>query len=261
MNFDTVILNFTGIYRQESFYQLDKSSHFIDLSDIPGTNCMCDDQAVTEISERISAAGIGAPEGAGRQMPLGLHFLDNGNYHYMSALFLQQVKEPFSLVVFDHHPDMQRPMFDILSCGGWVLEAVEKNEYLRQVDIIGASKELIEEVRPGLSEEVLGKVRFHTLDEVFDGDEFRLPDSSFPVYLSVDKDVISRDEIITNWDQGDASTRQILKAIEACRDDSRGLLGVDICGECAPDQEGCRLEEAIEGNDRFNREVMRIFGG
>ena len=59
---------------------------------------MCDDGAMSEIRQRISEHGIGADE---------IHFIDNGNYHYMSAITLEMVKEPFSLVVFDHHPDMQ----------------------------------------------------------------------------------------------------------------------------------------------------------
>ena len=49
----------------------------------------------------------------------GIHFLDSGNYHYVTKLWLDQVKEPFDLLVLDHHTDLQQPMFgDILSCGG-----------------------------------------------------------------------------------------------------------------------------------------------
>ncbi len=71
MSFVTSILSFSKIYDTESFYLRDKSSHFIDLSDVPGTNCMCDVEAVSEIGKRTGS-------------PCGLHFIDNGNYHYMS---------------------------------------------------------------------------------------------------------------------------------------------------------------------------------
>ena len=136
------IFNFTNVYNKESFYRDDKSSiscsignatclNVIDCSKISGTNCMCDDGAMSEIRSIIREHEIGADE---------IHFIDNGNYHYMSAIMLEQVKEPFSLVVFDHHPDMQPPMFgDILSCGGWVLYALENNPNIRDVHIIGAN--------------------------------------------------------------------------------------------------------------------------
>ena len=36
-------------------------------------------------------------------------------------LWMEKITEPFSLVLFDRHPDTQRPSFgDITSCGGWV---------------------------------------------------------------------------------------------------------------------------------------------
>jgi hypothetical protein len=235
MSFDVTILNFSTIYEQESFYQLDKSSHFIDLTDISGTNCMCDDMAKSAVAERIGSAR-------------GLHFIDNGNYHYISAIYLEQIKEPFSLVVLDHHPDMQRPMFDILSCGGWVLEVMEKNEFVRDIHVIGADRKLIAE----LDEEVREKVKFYDCVGEFAG-------SSFPIYLSVDKDVIREDDITTNWDQGEASAEEVISFIGEVMGASQGFIGADICGECAPDQEGCDIGAAIAGNDEFNRRVLELF--
>ncbi len=39
--------------------------------------------------------------------PEEIHFIDSGNHHYMSKLWTDKITSPFSLVVFDHHPDMQ----------------------------------------------------------------------------------------------------------------------------------------------------------
>ena len=51
----------------------------------------------------------------------GVHFIDSGNYHYLTKFWTDKLETPFSLIVFDHHPDMQPPLFDnILSCGSWV---------------------------------------------------------------------------------------------------------------------------------------------
>jgi arginase family enzyme len=260
------IFNFSGIYDNESFYRNDKSSicvgaqegtsfEIVDCGEIPGTNCMCDDAAMDTIRDRIHDAGIGAGE---------IHFIDNGNYHYMSAIMLEQVKEPCSLVVFDHHPDMQPPMFgDILSCGGWVLYALEHSSFIRDVHIIGADRKLIEE----LPEDVRSRAFFYDVSDVMRGvngnvmdsagAEIVLPKTRYPVYLSIDKDVVVDSELTTNWDQGEMSTAQLMAVVRKLFSESE-IIGVDICGECAPDQEGIDVGAAIAGNDAFNGQLLEI---
>ncbi len=193
---EITVCNFSGIYEQESFYKETKGALFLDLKDISGTNCMCDDYAKEILLKRLKTRG-----------PSGLHFIDNGNYHYVSALFLKMVKIPFSLVVLDHHPDMQRPMFDILSCGGWVSDVLDKNEFVRDVHILGADRGLIDE----LDDKDAKKVSFYDPEDIFSADGIFLPHTEYPVYFSIDKDVISRDELVTNWDQGSATKSHILE--------------------------------------------------
>jgi hypothetical protein len=256
MNTDIAILNFSGIYEQESFYLQDKSSRFVDMKDISGTNCMCDDVAKEEILARIRKPY----EGPGGLLPYGLHFIDNGNYHYLSALYLSLVKEPFSLVVLDHHPDMQRPMFDILSCGGWICDVIDNNQNVRDIHVVGADRGLISQ----LLEADAKRAKFYDLGEVFMSDgSIRLPETEYPVYLSIDKDVIIRDEIVTNWDQGEATIGGVISFAKELLERGRGMaegkvLGIDICGECAPDQEECDLGAAISGNDAFNLQVLKL---
>jgi len=166
------VLNFSGIYESEGFYKDLEEVRFLDFKDISGTNCMCDDAARDEIMKRI-----------GDRLPYGLHFIDSGNYHYISALYSEMIKEPFSLVVLDHHPDMQRPMFDILSCGGWVLEVLDKNPYVRDVHIIGAAGNLIEELAPD------DRNRVHFYDRV---DPIHIPVTEYPIFLRCDRRRIRR---------------------------------------------------------------------
>ena len=257
------VFDFSGIYQEESFYRDDKGSSFcgkreaklIDCKGISGTNCMCDNMAVDKLKTLIEKENVD---------PCGIHFIDSGNYHYMSEILLKGINEPFSLVVFDHHPDMQRPMFgDILSCGGWVLKVLENNEYVREVHIVGADKGLIGQ----LDSEDAAKVSFYRLQESEDTCGFGAEQSSclpieklspqYPVYLSIDKDVLSRDELITNWDQGDMSCNQLFSLIKELKE-KHTILGIDICGECAPDQEDCDVAEAIRGNDDFNRRLLHL---
>ncbi len=252
------ILNLSGIYEQESFYKDYPGAEVVDLKDITGTNCMCDDAAAKEILQRVEDVERGSGNSGAHHLPYGLHFVDNGNYHYMSALLSSRVKEPFSLVVLDHHPDMQRPMFDILSCGGWVTEVLDKNPFVRDVHIIGADKKLIEELDP----DDRAKAHFYDLEDIFGGgNEVNLPKTEFPVYLSIDKDVLHKDELETNWDQGDMTTEQLLLFVGSLLTNEkkvhdRDLLAIDICGECAPDQEDCDVEKAVAQNDAFNARIM-----
>ena len=134
MKNNIVIMNFSGVYEVQGLKAVleagKTNNHIIsqlDCQDIPGTNCYCDSLAEEEIGKRIVPFG-----------PEGLHFLDSGNYHYLTKLWLELVKEPFELLVFDHHTDMQRPAFGgILSCGGWIREALETNENLKHVILVG----------------------------------------------------------------------------------------------------------------------------
>ncbi len=237
------VLSFSGIYDYESFYLEDKGSfNVLRLEKINGTNCMCDDIAKEEILSILTREQVS---------PYAMHFIDSGNYHYMSYLLTGLIDEPFSLVVLDHHPDMQPPMFgDILSCGGWVKEVLDRNKNVRDIHIIGADRKLIEQLDAADRDRVF----FYDLMDIF-GDEIRLPATEYPVYLSIDKDVVTRSELVTNWDQGEFTSNQLIAFTgKICSD--RELLGIDVCGECAKDQEECDIEAAIRGNDAINKAIV-----
>ena len=52
----------------------------------------------------------------------------------------------------------------------------------------------------------------------------------FPLYLSIDLDVLSDSYMQTNWDQGHYSFAQLLEQIEMMWEINT-ILGVDVCGE------------------------------
>ena len=131
------ICNFSNVYGNQPYLEglrLSGNATWLDLSGISGTDCYCDDEAVQAINAELNKAGHNDAS--------GIHFIDNGNYHYMSKIWTDMVQEPFSLVVFDHHPDMQEPRFgDILSCGGWIKKVLNEGvEKAREI----ASKTLLE---------------------------------------------------------------------------------------------------------------------
>lgn len=250
------------------------NTHYIDCTDIPGTDCYCDDEAVEAIRRRIAGAGITDAR--------GIHFFDNGNYHYMSKIWTDMVQEPFSLVVFDHHPDMQEPRFgNILSCGGWVKKVLEENKFVQSVTLIGVADHLVDEIRAELSQasdaNILDKVTF-----IHESELYQIPGQarndaiastvqtswrpwsrhleSASLYISIDKDALSPDNAATNWDQGSLSLEHMKAIIEALAQGHK-IIGIDICGERARDFAGDEhhsVQEADALNDRTNRELVEF---
>ena len=251
---------------------------YIDCADISSTDCYCDDEAVETIRKRIADAGITDAR--------GIHFFDNGNYHYMSKIWTDMVQEPFSLVVFDHHPDMQAPRFgNILSCGGWVKKVLEENKFIDNVVIIGVADHLVDEIRAELSQasdaSILSKVTFIKESEVRETgtptsfsrtptsfsrmrESLRSPTESGMtegrIYISIDKDALSPAHAATNWDQGSldvAALKEIIAGLAA----SHKIIGVDICGERARDFAGDEhhtVQEADALNSGLNRELAKF---
>nr|MCR4823811.1 hypothetical protein [Bacteroidales bacterium] len=137
-----------------------------------------------------------------------------GDYHYQTLFWLERIREPFSLVLFDHHPDDQAGAFgtDLISCGGWVADA--RRLPLLQSDL------WIRDVTD-----------FPALE--------RLPE--LPVYLSIDLDVLSEAYARTDWDQGQMTLEQLTAGLVSLRT-SRRILGVDLCGGLTP-QKGASPED------------------
>lgn len=141
MKKQTIIMDFSGIYREESFFENREEVCWLDCRDISGVNGYCSDDTQEEIRKRIQEYSYE-----------GIHFLDSGNYHYLSKFWLEKVQQPFSLIVFDHHTDMQESaFFGLLSCGSWVKEVLETNPYVKEVCVVGPPKESVEQCEPELA--------------------------------------------------------------------------------------------------------------
>ena len=241
MKNNIMIMNFSGVYEMQGLKTaLEKKVDSVvaeaenmaakpvitqlDFQDIPGTNCYCDSLAEEEIGKRIIPFG-----------PEGLHFLDSGNYHYLTKLWLELVKEPFELLVFDHHTDMQPPaLLPVLSCGSWIRDAAGAYQNIKGICVIGPPEALVRET------EAMEHVWFVTQEELDDGsgaakikEVFASHAGTFPVYLSVDKDILSKEELDTNWDQGNVVLDQVLQFIDVYMQQTPGrqFIGMDICGE------------------------------
>ena len=195
-----------------------------DCTKIDGTDCYCDDEAQATLNKIIDETVTTIP---------GIHFFDNGNYHYMSKLWTDRVQEPFDLVVFDHHPDMQSPRFEgILSCGSWVKEVLEQNKFVQNVIIIGVADYLVDEVKNDIVP-FRNRIQFIRKSELDSIATLRLQNDN-PLYISIDKDALSTAEAATNWDQGSLTYDQLADTLTALAQIHK-ILGIDICGERARD--------------------------
>jgi hypothetical protein len=270
------VQDFTGVYAEQAFMQelrtaagTSKNVRWLDCTKIVGTDCYCDDDAIKEINELIDNAECDIENRGNSTSAPAIHFFDNGNYHYMSKLWTDRVQEPFTLIVFDHHPDMQPPRFGgILSCGGWVKEVLDNNKFIQNVIIIGVKDELVETVREELSQSgeanILEKVTFikeselSTLPSIICSDYVNVFSSN--LYISIDKDALSPTYAATNWDQG-SLTLDALKNCITTLAAGRKILGIDICGERAHDFEGNEhhtVQEADTLNNSLNRELVEF---
>lgn len=253
---ENIILNMSGAVFDEGLDKALEGGKAVDLSALEGTNCYCDPSAQDEIRRAIEELPSAA-----------VHWIDTGDYHYLSRFWLEkaaaEVGKPFALVLFDHHPDMQEAAFGgVLSCGGWARDAFTGIENLSQVLMLG--------INPDLELEIL--------DLVFDGvlsvtaEDFRhtgdglskdvlemisLLEPHIPVYISIDKDVLTGDYARTDWDQGCMTLPQLEAAVLAIAR-THAVIGVDVCGGITRGKGG--TDSDFELNLATDISLSKLFG-
>lgn len=243
-----IIMNFTHIYEQDSFLR-NKDFEWIDCTEIYGTSCYCDDDAKKKLIEKIAPYS-----------PEGIHFIDSGNYHYLSKLWTDKIKQPFSLVVFDHHPDMQPGLFDnLLSCSCWVKEVLDSNPFVRKVCIVGVSEKLISNMDANYRNRLVFYSDY-ALGHKETWKQFANEHLEEPVYISVDKDVLNVESAVTNWDQGSLSLAELEKLLSIILRNQK-VIGVDICGECSPTLNFFEIQKNEALNNHANKELVRLICG
>lgn len=242
---DVVIMNFSGVYDMEGFPH-NKQYHWLDCRHLSGTDCYCDDEGKNALIKMIKRCPIP-----------GVHFIDSGNYHYVTKLWTDRIEEPFVLVVFDHHPDMQPSLFeDILSCGSWVKDILDSNVNCKKVIIVGASEQLVQSVSP----EYKDRVHFYSdndLNKEKNWKRFTEELISDPVYISIDKDVLSPEYAITNWDQGSMSLEELEKLLYIILQ-NHPVLGIDICGEFIPKSDIAEDNKDARIDGKINKIILQL---
>lgn len=177
-----ILLNFTGVYDYEAFASSPCITH-VDCHDISGVDCYCDEEARAELRRRLAPYPAKA-----------LHFIDSGDFHYLTEYWVSRLCEPFSLIVFDHHR-------------AWPSKAGS----------------LIHE----------------------------------PVYISIDKDVLRKQDAVTDWSNGDMTLLQLQAVLRIIYAHER-VVGVDITGECSASLDYLSELKNTAVDNRANEELMRM---
>ncbi len=268
---ENLILDFTHVYCDEYIKDIDRF-RYMDCSDIEETDMYCSKNAYEKIWGRIEPYGI-----------QGIHYIDSGNYHYITKIITDHITEPFGLVMYDHHTDMQIPMVpEMMSCGDWAGQALSQNKNLRQLVIVGPPESDIEQTLESYSGSQSGRLLTFSAEDLH-GDllenKLKLIRTDLPLYISIDKDVLGTEYTETNWSQGDMSIYGLERLLgvflggqgeeknsDACRNDERNagdirhsrILGIDICGEIQTDIPVPEYLEAEEKNEKVNIELFRF---
>jgi len=249
MQTPVVLMNFTHVYEQETFY-LRQPHVWIDCTDLSGVTGYCDAQAMRQIRNRLASC-----------RPYGVHFIDSGNYHYVSRFWVEKIQRNFVLVLFDNHTDMQPSRFGhIMSCGSWVRDVLDTNPRIQKVVMLGAADAYLENLKkevackPDYARRLIAFSR-QELNQKASWQELADEHHQLPVYISIDKDVLRPEDDVTDWNQGDMSLMVLKKFLDLLIAHHE-IIGIDICGECSQlCGEGLL---AVRMNDSVNKQLLRV---
>lgn len=203
--------------------------------------------------------------------PPGIVFIGSGDYHHITCLLLERYRsygQPIQLVVFDNHPDNMRYPWGI-HCGSWVWHA-SRLPFISQIHVLGITSTDVES--PHAWENHLrnlrsGKVRYWCIgrdlgwmkhlgiqhSHSFSSAQFLLKAfaehmaaTDDPIYLSIDKDVLSAEDAKTNWDQGVMRFEEMKAAIELLKG---RIIAADVVGEVSAYRYGSLFKRVLSGLD------------
>ncbi|MCO6515167.1 MAG: arginase family protein [Snodgrassella sp.] len=213
-----------------------------------------------------------------RQLPkyYGTVLMGSGDYHHISLLLIKRLQQyfnatnPIQVVIFDNHPDNMRYLFGI-HCGSWV-SYVAQLPFVSHVHVLGITSNdigLAHCWENRLAPLFQGKLTYWCMDvqvswakkiglqQAFRA--FASPEelvsafirvqqqTSGSVYVSIDKDVLGKDVVQTNWDQGRMQLEHLLTVIAAL--DQR-IIGSDITGEVSQWQYTSLLKRLLSAMDK-----------
>ncbi len=261
MNLPVRVLDFDGSIPRQKNLLAQHHPEIVDCTDIgPRARFWMGPKVRGILQDRIS----GSPSHA-------TTLLGSGDFHQVCPLLLEIIPEPVSLLVFDNHPDWDI-LPPRLHCGSWITEAL-KNKNILRIVLLGVSSRDISslaiqtgnlealrgdrlEIYPwtqsptrvwfrqvpsnhsirverGILSDRIVWTSFRERDPVrfMAGVIERLPAKN--VYCSIDKDCLTREHAITNWEEGKMALDDLAAMLSVVRKECN-IVGTDICGDYSP---------------------------
>ncbi|HEU4709561.1 MAG TPA: arginase family protein [Methylophilaceae bacterium] len=223
----------------------------------------CAKKALQQLGEQLAPALTQPPRVA---------FFGSGDYHHVTCLLLERFRDsnqPIRIVVFDNHPDNMRYPFGI-HCGSWVWHA-SRLPFVAGVDVLGITSNDVEgghawenhwgnlrsgKVRYWCVGKNLGWMRrlgkqqhsrsFASVSDLLAAYAEDGKERTEPVYLSIDKDVLSPADAHTNWDQGVMRLEELQTAVTSLKP---RIIAADITGEVSIYRYRSRFKRMLSGLD------------
>jgi hypothetical protein len=224
----------------------------------------------------------------------------SGDFHHVTLALLRRISEPFNLLVLDKHPDWMRGI-PFLHCGTWLRHALRLSQVNRvfhcggELDFDNAYRWLApwSEIESGKivvlpCTRVFVKGRWakiktqplvnedRPISEVLAGvvGPLREELSQRPLYISIDKDVLTAEDAAVNWDSGSIRLPEAVTVVKwFVRAAGGRMAGADLLGDWSPIELGHGLnrlcdridhpspryqpEEAAQRNRRANEALLR----
>ena len=189
----------------------------------------------------------------------------NGNHHH-ALKYVNKIKKPFILILFDAHSDA-KPYQKEIQCGNWVNFAIKENPNIEKVILIGVSKgmqfedatvwnnyDLMKNGKllllpakkcisyfkdtdvPFALKGLYSSYEFDNIGKFFGHPGYYITWNDYKtslfairysLYLSIDLDVLK--DVKTPYGSGLLSTDDLLEVIKELKKNNK-IIGVDICG-------------------------------
>ncbi|MCG0274925.1 MAG: arginase family protein [Thermosediminibacteraceae bacterium] len=194
-----------------------KANYIFDLAGVKGLRFCAEKKHLMKLKQNIKSSKP------------GITFLGPGDFHHLSINFIERINPKPVLVLFDHHSDMLGSPEGYITCGSWVAQTLGEGK-VKKCIVIGVSSSdeaLLKSPTEGkatfIPEDLPHEKKVSAIAE-------ELTKTGGPVYVSIDKDVLSKEDAATNWDQGLMSLEELLDLIEVIGE-IVPIAGADVCGE------------------------------
>ncbi len=181
--------------------RLKKMCTCIELKNFSSTKYMCSKKIFDSISGKI------------KKVENSLFFLGAGEYHHITYMLLKKFNKTLSLIVIDKHVDYSDTYPGFITCGSWLKDAAALN-HVPEIFVLSEEKKNI----------------YNNKIKIFSPVEYKKIKPHLPVYISIDKDILTKSLINTTWDQGHCLPKTLIEIV-LYFSSAFEIVGADICGE------------------------------